>query len=132
MRISTTATDRLRVAVAWPPKANIDLVDRTAIVDDDRSAVFASYLIRLSLDVQRGRPRFLNYFMNWSETQGAIKKLASPAVRQADINASKLRTVLFPLPATVYEQDEVIAVLNTIDCKIDLHRKERAVLDELF
>jgi hypothetical protein len=30
------------------------------------------------------------------------------------------------------EQREVVAILNAIDRKIDLHRKKRAVLDELF
>jgi type I restriction enzyme S subunit len=70
--------------------------------------------------------------MNWPETQSEIKKLASRAVGQANINASKLRTVLFPLPPMVDEQREIVAVLDAIDRKIDLHKRKRAVLDELF
>jgi type I restriction enzyme S subunit len=111
---------------------SIDLVGRMAIVDDARPAVFASYLVRLTVDEARCDPRFLNYFMNWPETQSEIKKLASRAVGQANINASKLRTVLFPLPPTVDEQREIVAVLDAIDRKIDLHKRKRAVLDELF
>ena len=76
-------------------------------------------------------PEFLNYFMNWPRTQGEIKRLASRAVGQANINATKLRTVLFPLPTTS-EQQKIITVLDTIDRKIDLHRRKRAVLEELF
>lgn len=110
---------------------SIELVGRMAIVDDDRPAVFASYLVRLTVDDRRCLPRFLNYFMNWPATQGEIKKLASRAVGQANINASKLRTVLLPLPS-IDEQREIVAVLNAIDKKIDLHRRKRAVLDELF
>jgi type I restriction enzyme, S subunit len=110
---------------------SIELVGRMAIVEADRAAVFASYLVRLSVDEGRCLPRFLNHFMNWPATQSDIKKLASRAVGQANINASKLRTVLFPLP-TIDEQREIVAILDAIDRKIDLHRHKRAVLDELF
>jgi type I restriction enzyme S subunit len=53
-------------------------------------------------------------------------------VGQANINASKLRTVQFPLPPTLDEQREIVAILDAIDRKIDLHKCKRAVLDELF
>ena len=111
---------------------SIELVGRMAIIDDEQPAVFASYLVRLTVDTQRCLPRFLNYFMNWPATQDEIKKLASRAVGQANINATKLRTVLFPLPPTLDEQQEVVAILDAIDRKIDLHKQKRAVLDELF
>jgi type I restriction enzyme, S subunit len=111
---------------------SIELVGRMAIIDDEQPAVFASYLVRLTVDTRRCLPRFLNYFMNWPATQDEIKKLASRAVGQANINASKLRTVLFPFPPTIDEQQEIVAVLDVIDRKIDLHKRKRAVLDELF
>ena len=110
---------------------SIALVGRMAIIEDDRPAVFASYLVRLVVDVDRCIPEFLNFFMNWPRTQGEIKKLASRAVGQANINATKLRTVLFPLPV-IGEQQNIVAVLDAIDRKIDLHRRKRAVLEELF
>ena len=110
---------------------SIALVGRMAIIEDDRPAVFASYLVRLVVDVDRCIPEFLNYFMNWPRTQEEIKKLASRAVGQANINASKLRTVLFPLP-TIDEQQNIAAILDAIDRKIDLHRKKRRVLEELI
>ncbi len=37
-----------------------------------------------------------------------------------------------PCPPTLDEQREIVAVLDAIDRKIDLHRRKRAVLDELF
>ncbi len=110
---------------------SIDLVGRMAIIEDARPAVFASYLVRLVVDAGRCVPEFLNYFMNWPRTQEEIKKLASRAVGQANINATKLRTVLFPLPAED-EQRSIIAVLESIDRKIGLHRRKRDVLEELF
>ena len=36
-----------------------------------------------------------------------------------------------PVPA-LDEQHEVVAILDAIDHKIDLHRRKRAVLEELF
>ena len=110
---------------------SIDLVGRMAIIEDDRPAVFASYLVRLVVDADRCIPEFLNYFMNWPRTQGEIKKLASRAVGQANINASKLRTVLFSLPF-IDEQQNIVAVLDAVDRKTELHRRKRAVLEELF
>ena len=110
---------------------SIELVGRMAIVQDDRPAVFASYLVRLVVDVGRCIPDFLNYFMAWPRTQEEIKKLASRAVGQANINASKLRTVQFPLP-TIDDQQRIVAVLDAIDCQVDVHRRKRGVLQELF
>ena len=110
---------------------SIDLVGRMAIVEDNRPAVFASYLVRLTVDFERCVPKFLNYFMNWPRTQVEIKKLASRAVGQANINATKLRTVLIPLPA-IGEQREIVTILDAIDRKIDLHRRKRGVLEQLF
>ena len=110
---------------------SIDLVGRMAIIEDDRPAVFASYLVRLAVDADQCIPEFLNYFMNWPRTQGEIKKLASRAVGQANINATKLRMVLFPLPA-IDEQLEIVTILDSIDRKIDLHRRKRVVLEDLF
>lgn len=111
---------------------SIEHVGRTAIFEDEREAVFASYLVRLSIDQKRCLPRFLNYYMNRSEVQADIKRLASRAVGQANINASKLRTVLFPLPPCLKQQREVVEVLDAIDKKITVLRRKREVLEELF
>ena len=37
-----------------------------------------------------------------------------------------------PLPPTLSEQREIVAVLSAIDHKTDLYRRKRAVLEELF
>lgn len=111
---------------------SIEHVGRTAIVENAREAVFASYLIRLSLDQERVVPKFLNYHMNRSDVQADIKRLASRAVGQANINATKLRTVRFPLPPSLDEQQEIVTVLDTLERKIALHREKREVLEQLF
>ena len=49
-----------------------------------------------------------------------------PLVTQGMINEYSI-----PLPDNP-EQLEIVAILQAIDCKIDLHRRKRAVLEELF
>jgi type I restriction enzyme S subunit len=43
-----------------------------------------------------------------------------------------LKDFPIPLPPTLDEQREIVTILDAIDRKIDLHRKKRAVLEELF
>jgi type I restriction enzyme S subunit len=129
---ATFDTFRLRPGDLLFNRTNsIELVGRMALVEEARDAVFASYLVRVSLDDTQCLPAYLNHFMNWPTTQEEIKKYASRAVGQANINASKLRTIRIPLP-TLGEQLEIVAIIDAIDRKIDLHRRKRAVLDELF
>ena len=57
-----------------------------------------------------------------------FKRLAGqPLITQGMINEHSI-----PLPETIAEQREIVAILDAIDKKIDLHRKKRAVLDDLF
>ena len=71
---------------------------------------------------------FLEYFLQTQ--QGEMDKLA-PKGTQKNINIQ----FLTPWPIVVPpddEQREIVAILEAIDRKIDLHRRKRAVLDELF
>ena len=71
---------------------------------------------------------FLEYFLQTQQKK--MDKLA-PKGTQKNINIQ----FLTPWPVVIPpndEQREIIAILNTIDRKIDLHRKKRAVLDDLF
>ena len=43
-----------------------------------------------------------------------------------------LRSLPIPLPSVLDEQREIVAILAAIDRKIDLHRRKRAVLKDLF
>ncbi len=108
-----------------------ELVGRTAIVETTTDAVFASYLVRVLVNGTRLDPRFLNHYLNWDDAQSRLKQLASRAVGQSNISAGKLRTFKIPVP-NFNEQREIIATLDAIDRKIDLHRRKRAVLGELF
>lgn len=110
---------------------SIEHVGRTALFDHDVRAVFASYLIRVTVDADICDPRFLNYFMNDPRTQHEIKTLASRAVGQANINGTKLKGVRFPR-APIDEQREIVAILDAIDRTITLYKEKRIVLEALY
>ena len=48
------------------------------------------------------------------------------------LNKKNLLPLMIPIPPTHGEQHEIVTTLDAIDYKIDLHRKKRAVLDDLF
>lgn len=48
------------------------------------------------------------------------------------LNKKNLLPLNVPIPSTLGEQRDVVAILDAIDRKIDLHRRKRAVLDDLF
>ena len=48
------------------------------------------------------------------------------------LNLNDVERFKVPCPSDPTEVTDIVAVLDAIDAKIDLHRKKRAVLDELF
>lgn len=111
---------------------SIEHVGRTAVFHDTREAVFASYLIRLRLNANSLDPDFANYYLNMESTQRELKRLASRAVGQANISASKLKTFEVPVPRDPEEQKEIARQLAVVDAKIRLHERKRDTLRALF
>jgi type I restriction enzyme S subunit len=58
--------------------------------------------------------------------EGAGNKTTIP-----NLSRARLSNLLMPVP-DIDEQREIVAILDAIDRKIDLHRQKRAVLEELF
>lgn len=108
-----------------------ELVGRMALYRSQREAVFASYLIRLTLDQGGLLPDFVNYYFNQVSVQTRLRALAGRGVSQANISATKLRDFLVPKPR-IEEQRDIIRVLEAVDRKIEVHRHRLSLLDELF
>ena len=72
---------------------------------------------------------YLYHFL--SAQYEAIRQLAHGG-QQQNLNLDILRALRVAFPTSREEQQEIVAILDAIDRKIDLHRKKRAVLDELF
>jgi len=110
---------------------SLELVERTAFFDLEGDFVFASYLIRLRTDSARLRPSFLNHYFNWDETQVRLKSIATRAVSQSNISATRLRGFPVPVPSPV-EQNEIVANVDCLDRKLAVHRRKHATFTALF
>ncbi|AIB12672.1 hypothetical protein ABAZ39_11860 [Azospirillum argentinense] len=96
-------------------------------------ALFASYLIRARPKLTRIVPRFAAYFFGSELGTGIIAGRATPAADgKYNLNTGNIDSLPIPVPPTLDEQREIVAVLDAIDRKINLHRRKRDVLDELF
>lgn len=96
-------------------------------------ALFASYLIRARLKLDQVEPRFVAYFYASDLGTSIVAGRATPpADGKYNLNTGTIDSLPLPLPPTLDEQREIVAVLDAIDRKIDLHKRKRAVLDELF
>ena len=96
-------------------------------------ALFASYLIRARMKPDHVVPNFAASFFG---SELGISIVAGRATSASDgkfnLNTAAIDSLLLPLPPTLNEQREIVSVLDAIDRKIDLHRRKRAVLEELF
>lgn len=82
-------------------------VGRTGIFDLEGEYCFASYLIRLSVCLDKANPFYVNMFMNTENFQTGIKQFASRAIGQANINAKSLAAYSIPLPSLSIQQQIV-------------------------
>jgi type I restriction enzyme S subunit len=71
---------------------------------------------------------FLEYFL---QTQQREMDRRAPKGTQKNINIQFLNPWPVPVPP-LDEQHEIVAILDAIDRKIDLHKRKRAVLGDLF
>ncbi len=96
-------------------------------------SLFASYLIRAQLKLERVDPYFAAYFYGSELGTSIVAGRATPAADgKYNLNTGTIDSLPLPLPPTLDEQREIVAILDAIDRKIDLHRQKRAVLDDLF
>jgi type I restriction enzyme S subunit len=70
------------------------------------------------------------YLFQWFQTFD-LRTITEPGPTP-QLNKKNLEPLVIPVPPTIDEQREIVAVLEAIDRKIGLHRRKRTVLDELF
>jgi type I restriction enzyme S subunit len=110
---------------------SFDLVGRTAIFALDGDYVFASYLIRLQMNRERLNPFLLNHYFNWDITQARLKSIATRAVSQSNISATRLKGFEVPMPS-LDEQGEIVENLDLLDIKRKNHQQVLDSLNILF
>ena len=81
-------------------------------------ASFASYLVRLNPRQDLLNPELLNYWLNWTSTQIRMRRYATPAVQQVNINPTNLRMMDAAFPSSLDEQSGMIAFIQGVDSAI--------------
>ena len=71
------------------------------------SATFASYLVRLNPHPAKLLPEMLNFWLNWERVQIAMRRRATPAVQQVNINPTNLRSIPAAFPRNLDEQTAI-------------------------
>ena len=108
-------------------------IGRAAVWEGEiAGCLYQNHLHRLRpLDASRTQTRFA---MSWLEEGFKHRNAYEGAGNRTTIpNLSRARLAELSMPhPSVDEQKEIVAILGTIDRKIDLHRRKRAVLEELF
>ncbi|MBU2763954.1 MULTISPECIES: restriction endonuclease subunit S [Acidithiobacillales] len=94
--------------------------------------VHQNHVFAVRTDRGRLLPDFFAYLAQSAYGKAYFLKVAHKTTNLACINSTKLKAFPAVFPPTLDEQREIVAVLDAIDRKIDLHRKKRAVLEELF
>lgn len=108
-----------------------ELVGKTALFELEGDYVFASYLVKVVANPLKLFPWYLNYYLNCEGVQDRLRMLATRAVSQSNINATKLRGFRVPL-APIPEQREIAQALMAVDDKIKSEQKHKAALQTLF
>ena len=93
--------------------------------------IHQNHVFAVRTDRDRLLPEFFAYQAQCPYGKAYFLQVAHKTTNLACINSTKLKAFPVLLP-TLPEQREIVAILDAIDRKIELHRKKRAVLDELF
>ena len=75
--------------------------------------------------------RYLMYALASITCQSQIARTTGRNA-QPKLALTRLQQIAVPLPPSKDEQEEIVAILEAIDRKIELHLRKRAVLDDLF
>jgi type I restriction enzyme S subunit len=77
---------------------SMEWVGKTGLFDLEGDYVFASYLLRLNVNIDLVTPEFVNRYLNLPMVQYRLKAFATPGVSQANINPTSLKALPFLLP----------------------------------
>jgi type I restriction enzyme S subunit len=78
--------------------------------EQDTQYGFASYLIRVRLDLAKMRPQYLAFFLNSTHGRTEIDQRRRTSAGQFNINSENLRSIKVPCPP-VEVQDQVVREL---------------------
>lgn len=92
---------------------SVDLIGRSAVVQDGIDAAYASYLIRYRLDVDRVRPNWVRAMLSAPQVRRKIEPLAASSAGQHNLSLAKLNPLELPVPSLA-EQDDGLARIAAV------------------
>lgn len=98
-------------------------VDRHAYIGSDEEGwMQGSDCIRVRVKTQRINPRYLSYYFLTPEHRAFMISMCSHGTTMASLNQKILEMIEVPLPDRIV-QDRIVALLGSLDNKIELNRK---------
>jgi len=112
-----------------------ELVGKCAVFDRDDEFSFASYLIRLRLDMEKADPYLVAAYINSPSGRAYMFSERKQMTGQANVNATILKALPLSLPP-LPEQRRIVAYLDSLQAKVDalkaLQAETAAELDALL
>ncbi len=105
-----------------------ELVGRTGIFTLSGDYVFASYIIRLRPKREVVEPLFLSLYLIFATDR--LRRIATRAVHQANINATNLKEFLIPIPG-IEEQKKIVDIISSIENEGKLTQQYKRLLEKL-
>ena len=107
-----------------------ELVGKTALFDCGEKAIYAGYIVRFHM-CGKISARFSNYVMNSIYHRKWCDEVKADALGQSNINATKLREFIFPLPPLAEQQaivervDKLMTMIDELEKQVS-ERKEQS------
>lgn len=103
---------------------SMEHVGKTAIWRDELpSCSFASYLVRINLHENSLLPEYFSHWMSQENSQNALRRYATPAVQQVNINPTNLQKVIISCPASMDEQLLIVGRIDSVDSKLNTEKR---------
>ncbi|MEO8429619.1 MAG: restriction endonuclease subunit S, partial [Verrucomicrobiota bacterium] len=102
-----------------------ELVGKCAVFDLEGDFAFASYLIRLRLNMDKADPRLVASYIDSPAGRAYMFSERKQMTGQANVNATKLKALPIALPP-LPEQRRVVAELDALQAEVDALKRLRA------
>ena len=100
-----------------------DLVGKVALVREPTDCLYASYIVRLSVDRTVADPYYLFAAMHSDRAQGTFKAIATPGVGQSNINPTNLKKQVVPLPELAVQRTIAAQIRSVEDVRLATKRE---------
>jgi len=92
-------------------------IGRYGIVEEDKKAIFGSYLIKFKLNQKNVSNKYFGYLYNSDFTFRQLKRIQQGS-SNININAENIKAIYLPLPS-LEEQEQIATVLSDMDDLIE-------------